>query len=124
MLTKEQQKQVKRGFDIGFSDTHIARAIGGINQMQVYHYRHKFGISSQIIVNRRYDVWTHLIYNGVSIDEIARLYEVTERSIRVLLWKQRRISLIDARAAVQARPEFEALSVDTRGIPDFGQGEL
>ncbi len=65
--------------------------------MQVYNFRNKLGISSATIVNTRYDVWVKLIYRGASIARIAELYEVTERSLKVLLWKHRNISLIDAK---------------------------
>ena len=118
MLTLEQKAQIQKGFDIGFSDTHIARVIPGVNHMQVYNYRHKLGVSSEQIVAKRYDVWAHLIYKGMSIARIAKIYEVTEQSIKVLLWKNRNISLVDAKAVVSAERDAQKVPMK-KGIPDF-----
>lgn len=118
MLTKDQKKQIEKGFDIGFSDTHIARVVAGVNHMQVYNYRHKLKISSEAIVNKRYDVWVHLIHHGMGIPKVAEIYEVTEQSIKVLLWKNRSISLVEVRAAVQATRDAKSPAIKS-GIPNF-----
>jgi hypothetical protein len=92
--------------------------------MQVYNYRHKLGIPTSNIVNRRYDIWTKLIYKGVSIGLIARMYDVTEQSIKVLLWKNRTISLVEAKAKVmKLREESEQNLLVTLGdgIPSLHQ---
>lgn len=117
MLTTDQQAQIRKGFDIGFSDTHIARVVPGVNHMQVYNYRHKLKISAESIVNKRYDIWTHLIYRGMSISQIAQIYEVTEQSIKVLLWKNRNISLVEAKAAAQKSRDEKVPR--RKGLPDF-----
>lgn len=105
---------------MGFSDTRIARSIPGINHMQVYNYRHKLNIPTGDIVNRRYDIWTELIYKGVTIGRIAKMYDVTEKSIKVLLWKNRDISLVEAKAKVmKLREENELLEIGD-GIPSLG----
>lgn len=85
---------------MGFSDVRIARSVSGTNHMQVYNYRHKLGILSSDIVDRRYDIWAQLIYKGVTIGQIAKMYDVAPQSIKVLLWKNRNISLVDAKAQV------------------------
>lgn len=124
MLSTDQKAQIQKGFDIGFSDTHIARVISGVNHMQVYNFRHKLKISSEAIVNKRYDVWRHLIYQGMSISQIAAIYDVTEQSIKVLLWKNRDMSLVEAKAAVLKQMEETARkkrSSSKKGIPDFGE---
>lgn len=92
---------------MGFSDTRIARSVPDVNHMQVYNYRHKLAIPTGNIVNRRYDIWTELIYKGVSIGQIAKMYDVTEQSIKVLLWKNRSISLVEAKAKVLKLRESE-----------------
>lgn len=120
MLSQKQKAQIQKGFDIGLSDKHIARAIPGINHMQVFNYRHKLKISSQAIVQKRYDVWKHLIYKGVSIAKISQIYGVGEQSIKVLLWKNKNISLVDAKAVVQAEKKLAENSPEI-GIPDFGE---
>jgi len=121
MLRTEQKAAIRQGFEMGFSDTRIARSVEGINHMQVFNYRHKLKIPTIDIVNRRYDIWTQLIYKGVSIGQIARMYDVTEKSIKVLLWKNRDISLVEAKAQVlKLREENQLLELGD-GIPSLGQ---
>lgn len=119
MLRADQKAAIRQGFEMGFSDTRIARSVPDINHMQVYNYRHKLKIPTGDIVNRRYDIWTKLIYKGVSIRQIAKAYDVTEQSIKVLLWKNRNISLVDAKAKVmKLREESEPLALG-EGIPSL-----
>lgn len=121
MLRNDQKAAIRQGFEIGFSDTRIARGVADVNHMQVYNYRHKLKIPTKDIVNRRYDIWTELIYKGVSISQIAKMYDVTENSIKVLLWKNRNISLVEAKARVmKLREENQQLDVGD-GIPSLGQ---
>ncbi|MFC5510410.1 hypothetical protein ACFPOU_04610 [Massilia jejuensis] len=121
MLRTDQKAAIRQGFEMGFSDTRIARSVEGINHMQVFNYRHKLKIPTSDIVNRRYDIWTQLIYKGVSIGQIARMYDVTEKSIKVLLWKNRDISLVEAKAQVlKLREENQLLELGD-GIPSLGQ---
>ena len=121
MLRTEQKAAIRQGFEMGFSDTRIARSVEGINHMQVFNYRHKLKIPTSDIVNRRYDIWTQLIYKGVSIGRIARMYYGTEKSIKVLLWKNRDISLVEAKAQVlKLREENQLLELGD-GIPSLGQ---
>jgi hypothetical protein len=109
---------------MGFSDTRIARSVPGVNHMQVYNYRHKLDIPTSDIVNRRYDIWTKLIYKGVSIGRIAKMYDVTEQSMKVLLWKNRNISLVEAKAKVmklrEESEESQLLALGD-GIPSLNQ---
>jgi hypothetical protein len=120
MLRNDQKASIRQGFDMGFSDTRIARSVEGINHMQVYNYRHKLQIPTNTIVNRRYDIWTELIYKGVSIGQIAKMYDVTEQSIKVLLWKNRNISLVEAKAKVMKLREERQLLEFGDGIPTLG----
>lgn len=121
MLNNEQKAAIRQGFEMGFSDTRIARSVQDVNHMQVFNYRHKLKIPTGDIVNRRYDIWTELIYKGVSIARIAKMYDVTEKSIKVLLWKNRDISLVEAKAKVmKLREESELLELSD-GIPSLGQ---
>jgi hypothetical protein len=121
MLRNDQKAAIRQGFEMGFSDTRIARGVPDINHMQVYNYRHKLKIPTKDIVNRRYDIWTQLIYKGVSISQIAKMYDVTENSIKVLLWKNRNISLVEAKARVmKLREENQQLELGD-GIPSLGQ---
>jgi len=121
MLRNDQKAAIRQGFEMGFSDTRIARGVPDINHMQVYNYRHKLKIPTKDIVNRRYDIWTELIYKGVSISQIAKMYDVTENSIKVLLWKNRNISLVEAKARVlKLREENQQLELGD-GIPSLGQ---
>nr|WP_314542613.1 hypothetical protein [uncultured Massilia sp.] len=121
MLRNDQKAAIRQGFEMGFSDTRIARGVPDINHMQVYNYRHKLKIPTKDIVNRRYDIWTELIYKGVSISQIAKMYDVTENSIKVLLWKNRSISLVEAKARVlKLREENQQLELGD-GIPSLGQ---
>lgn len=121
MLRNDQKAAIRQGFEMGFSDTRIARGVPDINHMQVYNYRHKLKIPTKDIVNRRYDIWTQLIYKGVSISQIAKMYDVTENSIKVLLWKNRNISLVEAKARVmKLRDENQQLELGD-GIPSLGQ---
>lgn len=124
MLRTDQKAAIRQGFEMGFSDTRIARSVPGVNHMQVYNYRHKLEIPTSDVVNRRYDIWTKLIYKGVTIGQIAKLYDVTEQSIKVLLWKNRSISLVEAKAQVmKLREENEAnpLLALEAGIPSLAQ---
>ncbi|WP_371765580.1 hypothetical protein [Massilia sp.] len=121
MLRTDQKAAIRQGFEMGFSDTRIARSVPDVNHMQVYNYRHKLKIPTGDIVNRRYDIWTELIYKGVSIGQIAKMYDVTEKSIKVLLWKNRDISLVEAKARVmKLREEAQQLELSD-GIPSLGQ---
>jgi hypothetical protein len=121
MLRNEQKAAIRQGFEMGFSDTRIARSVPDVNHMQVYNYRHKLEIPTNVIVNRRYDIWTELIYKGVSIARIAKMYDVTEQSIKVLLWKNRNISLVEAKAKVlKLREENQLLELGD-GIPSLGE---
>jgi len=121
MLRNDQKAAIRQGFEMGFSDTRIARGVPDINHMQVYNYRHKLKIPTKDIVNRRYDIWTELIYKGISISQIAKMYDVTENSIKVLLWKNRSISLVEAKARVlKLREENQQLELGD-GIPSLGQ---
>lgn len=120
MLRTDQKAAIRQGFDMGFSDTRIARSVPDVNHMQVYNYRHKLKIPTNAIVNRRYDIWTELIYKGVSIGQIARMYDVTEKSIKVLLWKNRDISLVEAKAKVMKLREENQLLELGDGIPCLG----
>ena len=119
MLKTEQKAAINQGFEMGFSDTRIARSVHDVNHMQVYNYRHKLKIPTSAIVNRRYDIWTEMIYKGVSISRIAKMYDVTEQSIKVLLWKNREISLVDAKARVMKLREESQLVDIGDGIPDL-----
>jgi len=121
MLRTEQKAAIRQGFEMGFSDTRIARSVEDVNHMQVYNYRHKLKIPTSDIVNRRYDIWTELIYKGVSIAQIAKMYDVTEKSIKVLLWKNRDISLVEAKAKVMKLREENQLLELGDGIPSLGQ---
>jgi hypothetical protein len=89
--------------------------------MQVYNYRHKLNISTGDIVNRRYDIWVKLIYKGVSIGQIAKTYDVTEQSVKVLLWKNRNISLVEVRAKMMTLREENVVVELGDGIPSVGQ---
>lgn len=106
---------------MGFSDTLIARSVPRINHMQVYNYRHKLNISTSDIVNRRYDIWVKLIYKGISIGQIAKTYDVTERSVKVLLWKNRHISLVDVKAKMMKLCEENQVVDLGGGIPSVDQ---
>lgn len=117
MLSTDQKAAIRQGFEMGFSDTRIARGVPGVNHMQVYNYRHKLKVPTGDIVNRRYDIWTELIYKGVSIGQISRMYDVTEQSIKVLLWKNREISLVEAKARVMKLREENQLLEIGDGIP-------
>lgn len=119
MLKIEQKTAINQGFEMGFSDTRIARSVSNVNHMQVYNYRHKLKIPTSAIVNRRYDIWTEMIYKGVSISRIAKMYDVTEQSIKVLLWKNREISLVEAKARVMKLREESQLVEIGDGIPDL-----
>jgi hypothetical protein len=119
MLKTEQKAAINQGFEMGFSDTRIARSVPDVNHMQVYNYRHKLKIPTSAIVNRRYDIWTEMIYKGVSISRIAKMYDVTEQSIKVLLWKNREISLVEAKARVMKLREESQLVDIGDGIPDL-----
>jgi len=121
MLRTEQKAAIRQGFEMGFSDTRIARSVEDVNHMQVFNYRHKLKIPTSDIVNRRYDIWTQLIYKGVSIGQIAKMYDVTEKSIKVLLWKNRDISLVEAKAQVMKLREENQLLELGEGIPSLGQ---
>ena len=121
MLRNDQKAAIRQGFEMGFSDTRIARGVPDINHMQVYNYRHKLKIPTKDIVNRRYDIWTELIYKGVRISQIAKMYDVSDNSIKVLLWKNRNISLVEAKARVlKLREENQQLELGD-GIPSLGQ---
>lgn len=118
MLTTVQKAQIRKGFAIGFSDTHIARVVPDVNHMQVYNYRHKLGIPTEEIVKKRYDIWTRLIYEGLDISQIAEIYNVTEQSVKVLLWKNRNFSFVEAKATVKAKSELKKVSF-VKGMPNF-----
>jgi hypothetical protein len=120
MLSTDQKAAIRQGFEMGFSDTRIARGVPGVNHMQVYNYRHKLKIPTGDIVNRRYDIWTELIYKGVSIKRLSKMYSVTEQSIKVLLWKNRNLSLVEAKAqVVKLREENQLLELGDE-IPKLG----
>ena len=121
MLTDKQRKLIQEGFDVGFTDRHIANAIGDITHRQVFNYRVKLGIASSDVLNRRYDVWNHLIYAGMPIQHIAKVYEVTEDTIKVQLWKHKKLSLIDAKLHIDSMRQLTAEAVDGSAIPNFSK---
>lgn len=120
MLTPEQIKAVEKGFALGFSDKHIARVVPNVKPMQVYNYRHKRNIKASDIVRKRYDTWEHLILNGMSISQISTMYDVTEQSIKVLLWKNKNFSLVEAKAIAKQKI-YETQNPVGQGIPDLSQ---
>jgi ribosomal protein L23 len=96
MLTDEQKKLIAKGLSKGVADTQIAEAIG-VKHMQVFNYRKSLGITSQEVVDARYDTWIRMLEAGMSVDLVASLYKVKPESVLNSLYRKRQFSYTEAK---------------------------
>ncbi|WP_454875145.1 hypothetical protein [Paraburkholderia xenovorans] len=96
MLTDEQKKLITKGLSRGVADTQIAEAIG-VKHMQVFNYRKSIGVSSQQVVDARYDTWIRLLEAGMSVDLVASMYQVKPESVLNSLYRKRDFSYTEAK---------------------------
>ena len=89
---KQKQLELCRcGWERGYRDHFIAKAIG-IPYREVFDARIAEGLTKEVVQERRYAWWEKLIRQGVSVTKIASMYEVSEQTIRLAMWRQRKFS--------------------------------
>jgi hypothetical protein len=94
MLSAYQIKLAKTGFDLGMADTRIATLLGGeVKAQWIYALRHKIGLSSGQIKERRYTAWERLLCMGHSVLDVASLYGVQVETVRHALYITRKLSV-------------------------------
>jgi hypothetical protein len=106
MLTNEQKELINKGLSRGVADTQIAEAIG-VKHMQVFNYRKSLGITSQQVVDARYDTWIRLLEAGMSLDLVATTYQVKPESVLNSLYRKRNFSYTEAKKRGQKSLEAE-----------------
>lgn len=122
MMSKPQKKKVIALLERGLTDPHIAELVPDLTKMEVYKFRHSLGVSSDNVRDNRYDTWVKLIQKGVPTDEIAEFYRVKEQSLRVALWRTRKISFVEVKADLKKQSRVRVLRLDEKnGLPNFDE---
>lgn len=103
MLTEDQRYQILKALSLGFADTVIAEKMQEVNHMQVYNFRKKMGITSETVVENRYNTWVKMLEKGIGVDAIAKMYKVKEASVSIMLARKKGFSVTDALKKAQQR---------------------
>lgn len=118
MLSETQREQILKLLKFGFNDPMIASMIEGVAPIDVYNFRHANGISSQDVLENRYNTWAQLVEKGVSVNKIAELYHVKVMTLKGALWKTRNISFVEVKAK-QQQNGMKMWTQGKDGLPDF-----
>jgi hypothetical protein len=79
---------IEKALDFGFSDVAIARELGLKRSHTVFTHRRKIGFSQEQVIAARIRTWGSLVAGGSTIEEIAKVYGLTNpRTVQVQLWK-------------------------------------
>lgn len=108
MLTEDQRYQILMALSKGYADTVIAKNIPGVTHMQVYRYRCSMGITSETVLENRYNEWMKLVGKGVALDVIAERYQVKQGSISIMLKRKKGFTVSDLKRAQQKHQEKAA----------------
>ncbi len=111
MLTPELRELLSEGFDMGLPDTLIAKRLM-LAHHTVYKFRRSLKISAKEVKENRLNAWADMILNGIDLALIAEMYAVQPRSLRHMLWRERRFSFREAKEETRIATRAK----QTRGI--------
>ena len=84
MLNPEEKKTATELLGLGFSDAAISRQLD-CDYQQINSFRKKLDISKEMVFENRHQHWVKLLKDGKTPKDIAQMYGMTERSVRVTL---------------------------------------
>ena len=90
-LTASQQENLAAAWDRGLSDSMISKKLR-LDLERVKTAREDCGISRAMVTQNRYDTWIRLIGEEIPLTEIAKLYGVNVKTIRLTLANKREFS--------------------------------
>jgi hypothetical protein len=100
-LTRKQKKKIADALLRGIKDPVIAKVLE-ISVEDVARERKSKGLSCKQVTETRYEYWKKLLYAGRSLKEIGELYGVSPYSVKLMLWKKERFSMMDVRKKISA----------------------
>ena len=115
-LTTIQKTKITDALERGVKDSVIARALP-MPIEEVRTHRKSLGITREHVTNVRHEYWKKMLCAGKSLEEIAQLYGVKPHSVKLMLWKKERFSLVDAKK--QYAQELATLKAQTRAADAF-----
>lgn len=113
MLTTQQKRLVELALNKGFKDTDVALNLGVPNHY-VFLHRKMLAINTDVVTLQRHGEWVRLARAGVKVNQIAKLFNVKELSVRMLL-SNKKISL----RQVREEPSEADRYVSLRDVPDI-----
>jgi len=106
-ITRSQKKKILAALDRGVKDLAIAKTLD-VPVDAVRNIRRELGLTREQITAKRYEHWMRMLEKGHSAAYIAELYCVETNSVRLMLWKHFRFSLVEAKKkGARARLEME-----------------
>jgi hypothetical protein len=90
-LTKKQEDNLAAAWERGLSDKIIAKKLR-LDLDRARAARVACGITRAMVTQNRYDTWIRLIGEEIPLTEIARLYAVNVKTIRLTLANKRDFS--------------------------------
>ena len=124
MLTQEQRELLIEGFGMGLPDTLIAKRLT-LAHHTVYKFRRSLKISANDVKENRLNSWADMILKGIDITLIAEMYAVQPRSLRHMLWRERRFSFREAKAEMRiATRAKQTRGIKKRAAKLLGIGDL
>lgn len=90
-FTASQQKVLAAAWDRGLTDPMISKKLR-LDLERIKSARKASGISQSMITQNRYDTWIRLIWEEIPLTEIAKLYDVSVKTIRLTLANKRGFS--------------------------------
>lgn len=106
-ITRSQKKKILAALDRGVKDLAIAKTLD-VPVDAVRNIRRELGLTREQITAKRYEHWKRMLEKGHSAAYIANLYCVETNSVRLMLWKHFRFSLVEAKKkGARARLEME-----------------
>lgn len=100
-LTRTQKKKIAAALTRGVKDPVIAKILD-IAVEDVAKERKTKGLSCKQVTETRYEYWKKLLYAGKSLTEIGELYGVSPYSVKLMLWKKEKFSMMDVRKKISA----------------------
>ena len=100
-LTRTQKNKISDALSRGVKDPIIAKVLD-ISIEDVSGERKAKGLSCKQITEIRYEYWKKLLYAGQSLEEIGKLYGVSPDSVKLMLWKKEKFSMMDLRKKLSA----------------------
>lgn len=100
-LTRTQKKKIADALVRGIKDPVIAKVLA-IPVEDVARERKSKGLSCKQVTETRYEYWKKLLYAGKSLKEIGELYGVSPYSVKLMLWKKEKFSMMDVRKKISA----------------------